>query len=283
MNKPRLNLDEPRYDQSVFEGRAKHFFRTTNPLNVLASDAELERAKEIVISYKNGTEDKTLSEDEIWKAKELYDSAFHPETGELMYMPGRMSFQVPGNMFITGCMITFYKTTPAVMFWQFANQSFNAFVNYTNRNASASSTTEQLGMAYAAATTASVGCAVGLNKLVAKSPALSAGMVGRMVPFVAVAAANWVNIPLMRQQEIKDGITIQTQEGEFAGLSGNAAKKAIVQVVPSRILMALPGFVFPGLVMNRLEKTATIVKNPWLKAPLMVSCVSIFSYPFSRM
>ena len=267
----RLNLDAPRFDQSTFEGRVKHFFSTTNPLNVLASDADLQKAKDIVESYRNGTEEKTLSEDDIWRAKELYDSAFHPETGELMHVAGRMSFQVPGNMFITGSMVTFYKTTPAVMFWQFANQSYNAFVNYTNRNASASSTPEQLGMAYAAATTASVGSAVGLNKLVAKFPALSAGMVGRLVPFVAVAAANWVNIPLMRQQEIKDGISIQTESGQHAGLSGNAAKKAIIQVVPSRILMAMPAFVLPGMVMNRLEKTVMLIKNPMLKAPITVS------------
>ena len=84
----RLNLDNPRYDQNTFEGRAKHFFSTTNPLNVLASDEDLEKAKQIVQAYRNGTEDKSLTEDQIWAAKELYDSAFHPQTGEKLFILG---------------------------------------------------------------------------------------------------------------------------------------------------------------------------------------------------
>jgi hypothetical protein len=74
MSTKRLDLDNPRYDQSTFEGRARHFFSTTNPLNVLATDEELEKAKNIVIAYKNGTEDKSLTEDQIWVL--IYESSF---------------------------------------------------------------------------------------------------------------------------------------------------------------------------------------------------------------
>lgn len=111
------NLDEPRWDQSSFVGRAKHFFVTTNPLNVLASDDELDAAKRTVLEYRAGLHP-DMNEDEIWRAKQLVDSAFHPDTGEKNFILGRMSFQVPGNMLITGCMMTFYRSTPAVIFWQ---------------------------------------------------------------------------------------------------------------------------------------------------------------------
>ena len=169
----RINIDSPRYDQNTFQGRATHFFITTNPLNVLATDEKLDRAKKIVEDYRQGIEDKSLTEDEIWEAKQLYDSAFHPQTGEKVFLLGRMSFQVPGNMLITGCMMTFYKSTPAVIFWQLANQSFNAIVNYSNRNASVGVSNEQLFTAYIAATSASVVTALGCNKIISSSPTLS--------------------------------------------------------------------------------------------------------------
>lgn len=268
-----IDIESPRFDQNTFSGRAQHFFLTTNPLNVLATDKELADAKSIVDNHRNGTLVKThpkITEDELWKAKNLYDSAFHCQTGEKLFILGRMSFQVPGNMVITGCMMTFYKSTPAVIFWQFANQSFNAIVNYSNRNASAGVTNEQLGTAYVAATTSSVVTALGFNKLIASSQTLSAGPLGRFVPFVAVAAANCINIPLMRQEELKKGIQIETSDGEIVGSSTSAAKAAIQQVVPSRILMAVPGMSLPPLIMAQAEKTAFFSKSPLRKAAATV-------------
>jgi len=254
----------------------------SNPLNVLATDEQLDYAKKIVQDYKAGAEDPKLTEGEIWAAKELYDSAFHPQTGEKQFLPGRMSFQVPGNMTITGCMLTFFRSTPAVIFWQATNQGFNAVANYTNRNASAEVTNEQLAMAATGATTAGVGTALLFNKIIQSSPALSAGILGRFVPLLAVAAANCVNIPMMRSQEFQKGIGISLKDGTEVGLSGNAAVAAVSQVIPSRVAMAAPAMILTPLAMSFAEKTATFIKNPWLKAPatvLLTGMALTFSTP----
>ena len=98
-------------------------------------------------------------------------------------------FQGPGGMMITGAILQFYKTVPQVVFWQWFNQSFNALVNYTNRNANSPTTPMQLSVAYFSATFSALGTAIGLKKALEKS---SSKLLQRFVPFAAVASANFV-------------------------------------------------------------------------------------------
>lgn len=58
-----------------------------------------------------------LTLDDVYKAKDVVDSAYHPETGDKMIIFGRMSAQVPMNMLITGCMVTFYKWVNFKLNW----------------------------------------------------------------------------------------------------------------------------------------------------------------------
>ncbi|MBZ3890522.1 Sideroflexin-3 [Sciurus carolinensis] len=292
-----INIQEPRWDQSTFLGRARHFFTVTDPRNLLLSGAQLEASRNIVQNYRAGVVTPGLTEDQLWKAKYVYDSAFHPDTGEKVVLIGRMSAQVPMNMTITGCMLTFYRQvlshvpflsdpswsisrkTPTVVFWQWVNQSFNAVVNYSNRSGDAPITVQQLGTAYVSATTGAVATALGLKSLTKHLPPL----VGRFVPFAAVAAANCINIPLMRQRELQVGIPVTDEAGQRLGHSVTAAKQGIFQVVVSRICMAIPAMAIPPVIMDTLEKKDLLKRRPWLGAPLQVGLVGFCSIQVNRL
>ena len=47
-----IDLSKPRYDQSTYTGRAKHFFETANPLNVFVTRQRLEKAAKLIKDYK---------------------------------------------------------------------------------------------------------------------------------------------------------------------------------------------------------------------------------------
>jgi len=274
--RPSLDLTKPRYDQSTYFGRARHYFDVCDPRTVFATNKQLDEARKVVTDYKrDGKLPDQMTEEQLWNAKKLYDSAFHPQNGQKLFLFGRMSFQVPGNMLIVGCMLTWYKTTPAVIFWQWINQTFNATVNYTNRNSSTETSNKQLGQAYLAASSCSVAVAVGLNKIIEKIPALRTGIVGRFVPMLALSAANCVNIPLMRQRELAKGIDVLDEDDQVVGKSRLAAKSAVMQVVISRIAMAAPSALLPPIIMSKMERVFPFLKNPRIQAPFMVLLVGV--------
>ena len=47
-----VDIDSPRWDQSTYIGRAKHFFTATNPLNVFACSADLQSAKDVIEQHR---------------------------------------------------------------------------------------------------------------------------------------------------------------------------------------------------------------------------------------
>ena len=117
------------------------------------------------------------------------------------------------------------------------------------------------------ATGGALATALGLNAMVKNLPPV----VGRLVPFVAVCAANAVNIPMMRRLELSDGIEMTTDEGKSVGKSQIAARQGISMVVLSRVGMAAPGMVGIPFLMNYLERKGTLAKFPRISAPLQVS------------
>jgi hypothetical protein len=100
--------------------------------------------------------------------------------------------------------------------------------------------------------------------------------VQRYVPFAAVAAANFVNIPLMRQNELLHGIDCSDANGNIVCQSRLAAVKGIFQVTISRIVMCAPGMLILPVIMERLEKYRWMQRIKVLHGPIQVLAVGCF-------
>ena len=80
----------------------------------------------------------------------------------------RFSSFLPMNIPISFGFIFAAPTPFNTIFWQWLNQTYNAALNYENRNASSVYTTQDIAMSYTIATTTAIGVALGIRKLVEK-------------------------------------------------------------------------------------------------------------------
>ncbi|TNN53670.1 Sideroflexin-5 [Liparis tanakae] len=82
-----------------------------------------------------------------------------------------------------------HQTLASTIFWQWLNQSHNACVNYSNRNASKPAPVSKFFLGYIGAVTSAVSIAVGLSVLIQRAGRLSPTtrlLVQRFIPFPAV-------------------------------------------------------------------------------------------------
>jgi hypothetical protein len=117
-----------RYDQSTYFNRLKHMWEICGPASwrtLLTTDDELNRAIELIDSYKKGTLKEEVTEEQLWSAKQIKDTIIHPDSGEKIPLPFRMSCHVLANTILLLGMLSASNVATNV-FWQFANQSFNA-------------------------------------------------------------------------------------------------------------------------------------------------------------
>ncbi|KAJ3209196.1 Sideroflexin-5 [Dinochytrium kinnereticum] len=270
-----VDLSKPRYDQSSYLGRLKHFAEVTDPRNLFASNTALTEAKTLVDNHKKGM-NTSVSPEQLWAAKKLVDSTYHPDTGEKIFLPFRMASFVPTNALIVAGMLMPNPSIASIVFWQWINQSVNVAFNYCNANKTTEMNMTETAYAYGTAVASSCTIALGLNQWVNRLKGWSPGalsLVKRAVPFTAVAAAGTLNVFLMRQKELTEGIAIQDQNGVIVGKSKIAGWDAVGQVAVSRVATSFPAVFLPGLVMSQLEKTKFLQSNPRLAMPLNLGVI----------
>ncbi|KAF9896009.1 hypothetical protein BX616_008322, partial [Lobosporangium transversale] len=67
---PKIDLSKPRFDQSTYLGRVRHFVQVTSPLNLFVTRQGLEDAKNLINDYNTGKINVNLDPAKLWRAKE---------------------------------------------------------------------------------------------------------------------------------------------------------------------------------------------------------------------
>eukprot|EP00742_Colponemidia_sp_Colp-10_P003478 GILJ01003705.1.p1 GENE.GILJ01003705.1~~GILJ01003705.1.p1 ORF type:complete len:316 (-),score=36.38 GILJ01003705.1:59-1006(-) len=261
-------------DEGTYWGRVRRTAAMLDMTKAFISDNQLENALSIVKRRREG--DMTITETQFQEAMRIKEAVIHPDTGEKIRLPLRVSCIIPANMVLDCCMIqarTFGQTVLA----QWLNQSYNACHYFANKNASNPQPDQQVMQAYFGATASSVLTAVGLNKLAdrAKASWTFTPLLRKTIPFWAVAAADILNLRTMRQDEIVHGVQIRQPDGHVVGVSQEAGNRAVWQCIAGRVFAAAPILLIPPMVMHKWEQRPLLLRRPWLHTPIMLGLVGL--------
>lgn len=269
-----------RFDQSTFSGRFARMLLACDPSLLLHTESTVRAAQQTLLDaeddlYHNPQRQLTVSESrKLWEAKRIVESALHPDTGEVIPRPFRMSGYVPYNGPICVSMVASTSTIP-LLFWSWVNQSQNALVNYYNRNASSPMTNETLLKSYSAAVGSALVVAFGLSSFVQKrySPS-QAKQLMKYVAFPSAVVASSLNCYVVRSPEIATGIPLFDQEGNPVlpheeNKSSIAARRGVESTTASRAILQAPVYFVPSLLMGILPPLKKLVANrPSARVPL---------------
>jgi uncharacterized membrane protein len=257
-NVPVYDSKVERYDQSTFAGRYCKMLLGCDPRLLLYSQDEVRQCQ--AMAYGNNENDNSnVDHRALWEAKRIADSALNLDTDEWVPRPFRMSGYLPYNGPICIAMVGATSTLP-LLFWSWLNQSQNAMVNHSNRNAAASSEQQEqeqetLLKSYAIAVSAALVFAFGLSEYIQNN------FVGdemtqllRFVSFPSAVVASSLNCFIVRSPELETGVPLLDDRFEPVLKTGEtsliAAQKGVYSTTASRGFLQMPTFFIPSLLLD---------------------------------
>lgn len=275
---PKFEIGKSRYNLNTYLGRFYHNIEIIDPRTLFISNDKLNNSIKLLEDYKNGNLPIGFDDKLLWEAQKIKQSTIHPDTGEKILMPFRMSGYVPFNSPILAGLLMNNPTIPQLIFWQWLNQSHNACVNYANRNATKPTNMKRFVKGYSCAVTAAISLGVGLNLGIKNASFFSKtmkSMLLRFTPLPAVMTASTLNVVLMRIHELEEGIDVIDKQGNVIGNSKLAAKYALKEMAITRAVLPIPLLLFPSLAMSYIEKSSLLKKNPRLGMPINIGLCSL--------
>lgn len=224
---PVFSRESSRYDMKTFTGRMLHFYSINDPRTLLFTDEQARSAERLLKLYDAGEAPEDATDADFWHARRVLESSLHPDTGEPIFRLFRFSAFVPVNMWIATAAITpvVISSFLATAFIHVLNQTYNAALNYANRNASNPLSTARLAEGYAGAVITSLSIGMLSTALTKRAVAqvggggASAAIIRSTLPFLATALAGASNVLLMRRNELTTGVDVIDDDGRILGKS----------------------------------------------------------------
>uniref|UniRef100_A0A4W2HH70 Sideroflexin 5 n=1 Tax=Bos indicus x Bos taurus TaxID=30522 RepID=A0A4W2HH70_BOBOX len=88
---PPFQLGKPRFQQTSFFGRFRHFLDIIDPRTLFVTERRLREAVQLLEDYKHGTLRPGVTNEQLWSAQKIKQAILHPDTNEKIFMPFRMS------------------------------------------------------------------------------------------------------------------------------------------------------------------------------------------------
>lgn len=228
----RKNLHEfslkTQFDLDTYNGRFRCQLSRNNPLLFFTSNATIAESRELIYKHRmreevaEGLGQKVFLKQEqiteLKKADRIVGGAVHPDTNEIipfyMRLSGFVAFNTP---LVLLCLFTRNQTPLFNTGMQWVNQTYNAGMNYGNRNASSTLSVNDLAKGYCGAVAVSCSVAMVSRTMLANQISALKGpkliIANAALNYFAAAFAGAANLVMMRQKELKDGINVKDEKG----------------------------------------------------------------------
>jgi hypothetical protein len=183
--------------------------------------------------------------------KDVSATCVNPDSKEVIPWPARTSAFIPTNIPIVGGMMLSAPTYFNTFLWQWINQTYNAGLNFGNRNASSSASTQETLISYLFAATTAVSLGLLMRRMTAplmrgNEGTLKGQFITSTVCVVAGGGTSTLNMYIMRRKELETGISVTSADGtQTFGQSKIAAESGIFKTGICRIALAFSCYVVP--------------------------------------
>uniref|UniRef100_A0A667YRJ1 Sideroflexin 4 n=1 Tax=Myripristis murdjan TaxID=586833 RepID=A0A667YRJ1_9TELE len=247
--------------QSFFS-RLRIWCNLLDPSSLLASDAEIQKARSLLVSGEKPNE-------------EVSSKLNSPHLQTIMQISSLLCFFLAllpiSAPLVVASLVPHRGVTPA-LFWQFLLQSYSAGFNYTNRNSSSEQKPSLKQALLVVGAVAYATCAGAVPQIVIHRLGISAVPLQvffrSILPIPLSAALASFNMYTIRSEESENGIQVFDSKGNPVGISKAAGEKAVRDTALSRAALLGTTAAVPNLLFFFLQRTRLFQRNSLLATPV---------------